>query len=112
MGRERGGKKQGGDSFATGIGRGSTGAESFVERFDLSRSGSGSGGVGSKLDLPGVRGEINRYREQVHAVQVRKAELEVLLAGVSYNEEEHVALCQRVEARWYRNGRCWQNREL
>jgi len=54
--------------------------------------------LGGKLDLPGVRGEINRYREQVHAVQVRKAELEVLLAGVSYNEEEHVALCQRVEA--------------
>lgn len=54
--------------------------------------------LAGKLDLPGVRGEINRYREQVHAVQVRKAELEVLLAGVSYNEEEHVALCQRVEA--------------
>ena len=54
--------------------------------------------LAGKLDLSGVRGEINRYREQVHAVQVRKAELEVLLAGVSYNEEEHVALCQRVEA--------------
>ena len=54
--------------------------------------------LAGKLDLPGVRGEINRYREQVHAVQVRKAELEVLLAGVFYNEEEHVALCQRVEA--------------
>ena len=54
--------------------------------------------LAAKLDLPGVRGEINRYREQVHAVQVRKAELEVLLAGVSYNEEEHAALCQRVEA--------------
>ena len=54
--------------------------------------------LSGRLDLPGVRGEINRYREQVHAVQVRKAELEVLLAGVSYNEEEHVALCQRVEA--------------
>ncbi|HJA14699.1 MAG TPA: SMC family ATPase [Candidatus Butyricimonas faecavium] len=54
--------------------------------------------LSGKLDLPMVRGEINRYREQVHAVQVRKAELEVLLAGVSYNAEEHVALCRRVEA--------------
>ena len=54
--------------------------------------------LAGKLELPGVRGEINRYREQVQAVQVLKAELEVLLAGVSYNEEEHVALCQRVEA--------------
>ena len=46
VGRKRGGKKQGSDPFAAGIGRGSTGAGAFVERFDLSRSGSGSGGAG------------------------------------------------------------------
>ncbi len=59
--------------------------------------------LADKLDLAAVRSQINRYREQLHAVRVRKMELEALLAGVSYNAEEHALLCRQIDG--------WRGRE-
>ena len=53
--------------------------------------------LNKKLDLPACRNRINQFNQQLHVVQVRKLELENLLAGVEYKVEEHEELLRQLE---------------
>ena len=49
------------------------------------------------LDVPVCREQIERYSQQLHAVQKRKEELQGQVVGVTYRQEEHSALLKQLE---------------
>ena len=49
------------------------------------------------LDVPVCREQIERYSQQLHAVQKRKEELQGLVVGVTVRPDEHSALLKQLE---------------
>ena len=49
------------------------------------------------LDVPVCREQIERYSQQLHAVQKRKEELQGQVVGVTYRPDEHSALLKQLE---------------